>query len=62
MDHLPIFRIPWGHNALILEKVKNPEERLWYVEQTIQNGWSRSSLEDWIKDDLYKKSGGKNAL
>jgi predicted nuclease of restriction endonuclease-like (RecB) superfamily len=57
IEDLPIFRIPWGHNALLLEKVKNPKERLWYAQQTIQNGWSRSSLEDWIKADLYKKKG-----
>jgi len=29
LDDLPIFSIPWGHNALILEKVKNTAERLW---------------------------------
>jgi len=28
LDDLPVFSIPWGHNALILEKVKNTEERL----------------------------------
>ena len=33
------------------------KSRLWYAEQTIENGWSRSSLEDWIKADLYKKQG-----
>ncbi|MCB1181091.1 MAG: DUF1016 family protein [Chlamydiia bacterium] len=57
LDDLPIFLIPWGHNALILEKVKNTKERLWYAEKAIEHGWSRSMLETWIKSDLYKREG-----
>lgn len=49
--------IPWGHTIWLLDKVKYQEQRLWYTQQAIQNGWSRSSLEDWIKADLYKKQG-----
>jgi len=37
-------QIPWFHNCMLLDKVKDPEERLWYVQQTIQQGWSRSIL------------------
>lgn len=44
LDDLPIFPIPWGHNALILEKVKNTAERLWYAQKAIENGLSRSML------------------
>ena len=36
--------IPWGHNVRLLDLVKDREERLWYVQQTIQNGWSRNVL------------------
>lgn len=54
---LPIFNIPWGHNAVILEKIKKIEERLWYAQKTIDNGWSRSALENWIKSKLYKREG-----
>ncbi len=57
LDGLPIFLIPWGHNALILEKVKNTKERLWYAEKAIEHGWSRSMLETWMKSDLYKREG-----
>ncbi|MDO9537969.1 MAG: DUF1016 N-terminal domain-containing protein, partial [Thermoplasmata archaeon] len=32
--------IPWFHNIVLLEKVKNPAERLWYARQTVINGWS----------------------
>jgi predicted nuclease of restriction endonuclease-like (RecB) superfamily len=56
-DDLPIFRIPWGHNALILEKIKNTEGRLWYAKKTIEHGWSRSMLIIWIENDLYGREG-----
>jgi len=37
-EELPIFNIPWGHNAILLEKPKNTGERLWYAKKTIANG------------------------
>jgi predicted nuclease of restriction endonuclease-like (RecB) superfamily len=57
IDDLPIFKIPRGHNAVILEKVKDINKCLWYAQKTIENGWSRSMLETWIKSDLYKREG-----
>ena len=30
-----VAKLPWGHNVRLLDLVKNPEERLWYAEQTI---------------------------
>ena len=54
---LAIFNIPWGHNAVILEKIKNTEERLWYAQKTVTNGWSRTTLEMQIKPKLYKQEG-----
>lgn len=57
VEDLPFFRIPWGHNIIILTKLKEDADRLWYAEQTIIKGWSRSSLEDWIKADLINRQG-----
>lgn len=54
---LPVFDIPWGHNAILLEKIKNSDERLWYAQKAIENGWSRTLLETWIKTNLYKREG-----
>jgi len=54
---LPIFRIPWGHNAVLLEKIKTNNQRIWYAQKTIENGWSRSMLETWIKADLFNRKG-----
>ena len=55
LDDLPIFSIPWGHNALLLEKVKGTAERLWYASKAIEHGWSRSMLTIWIENDLYRR-------
>ena len=44
LEDLPIFSIPWGHNALILEKVKNRVERLWYAQKAIDNDLRRLIL------------------
>lgn len=51
-------QIPWGHNVRLLEKVKDPQERLWYVQQTIANGWSRHILTLQIESNLYQRQGG----
>jgi len=50
-------KIPWFHNCTLLEKVKDSERRLWYIQQTIQNGWSRSALISQIDGSLYERLG-----
>jgi predicted nuclease of restriction endonuclease-like (RecB) superfamily len=50
-------RIPWGHNVRILDQVKTPAERLWYAQQTIENGWSRNVLVHQIESNLYARQG-----
>ena len=48
-------QIPWSHNMLILDKIKNENERVWYMEQTLSNGWSYDVLAFQIKSDLYSR-------
>lgn len=50
-------KIPWWHNILLLEKLDNREERVWYAEQTIINGWSGRALDDSIKSKLFTRKG-----
>lgn len=50
-------QIPWGHNIILIEKVKNREERLWYMQQTLENGWSRDILVLNIKSGLFDRQG-----
>ncbi len=57
LDELPFLSIPWGHNIILLQKLKDTELRLWYAHKTIENGWSRNALERWISTGLHKRQG-----
>jgi predicted nuclease of restriction endonuclease-like (RecB) superfamily len=50
-----VAQIPWGHIVRLLDLVKAEEERLWYIEETIKNGWSRKVLIHQIEQKLYKR-------
>jgi predicted nuclease of restriction endonuclease-like (RecB) superfamily len=50
-------QIPWFHNCVLLDRVKVPEQRVWYIQQTIENGWSRAILEMQIESRLYERQG-----
>ena len=56
-DDSLLWRIPWGHNALLLEKVKDPDDRRWYMEQTLANGWSRNVLTTMIGSEVHRRAG-----
>ena len=48
-------QIPWSHNIAILEKVKDPNQREWYIRKTGENGWSHSVLIHQIEGGLYER-------
>ncbi len=52
-----VAQIPWGHNVRILDKLNTPDERMWYVHQTLENSWSRDVLLHHIDTDLYARQG-----
>lgn len=52
-----VSQIPWGHNILLMERVKDLSSRFWYMEQTIQNGWSRDTLGLMIKSGTHLRQG-----
>lgn len=52
-----LFRIPWGHHVMIIQKIKNQPEALFYINQTIENNWSRAVLEYQIETNLYIRQG-----
>jgi predicted nuclease of restriction endonuclease-like (RecB) superfamily len=58
-ESLPQFaaQLPWFHNVILIEKLKDPSERLWYAQKTIQHGWSRAILVHQIELDLYGREG-----
>lgn len=48
-------QIPWSHNVALLDKVKDLDIRKWYMEKTIENGWSHSVLIHQIESGLYER-------
>ena len=52
-----VAQIPWGHNVRILDKVNDPKAGEWYIQQTIENGWSRTVLVHQIQSGLYQRQG-----
>ena len=53
-----IFCVPWGHHKVLIDKCKeNPKKALFYVRRTVENGWSRSMLLNFLDTDLYEREG-----
>lgn len=53
-----IFSTPWGHHKLLIDKFLNePQKALFYVHQTVANGWSRNMLHNFIDSSLYERQG-----
>lgn len=50
-------QLPWFHLVTILEKVKAHEERIFYIHQTIAQGWSRPILSHQIETNLFTRQG-----
>jgi predicted nuclease of restriction endonuclease-like (RecB) superfamily len=48
-----VAKLPWGHNCTLLDKLKQPEERLFYARKAIQNGWTRAMLVNQIESGLH---------
>lgn len=53
----PIFLIPWRHHVEILTKCKSVDEALYYVNKTIENGWSRAVLLNFLDAKLFLTEG-----
>lgn len=49
--------VPWGHHIYIFTHSKSVSEALFYIEETIKNGWSRPELAAEIDNNLYNKRG-----
>lgn len=52
-----VAQLPWGHNRLIITKIKDIDEAEFYCNETIKNGWDRDTLEIQIENKLYNKLG-----
>ncbi len=52
-----LWSIPWFHQIVLMEKVKDRTTRLWYMRQTLANGWSRNILLAMIKSNAHARQG-----
>ncbi|WP_288259092.1 DUF1016 N-terminal domain-containing protein [uncultured Bacteroides sp.] len=51
------FTVPWGHQRCIIDKIKNIKEAIFYINKTVENGWSRNMLLNMIESSLYYREG-----
>jgi TPR repeat protein len=53
-----LFSIPLGHHRYIMDKCGNDAQKaMFYVRQTLENGWSRAVLLNWMDSSLYERQG-----
>lgn len=52
-----LFSIPWRHHIEIITKCQSVEEALFYVNKTLENGWSRAVLMNFLDSHLYATQG-----
>jgi len=54
--------LPWTHNYILVEKIKNNDERIWYAEECTKNGWSKTILMHQIELKLYNRKKLTNKM
>ena len=52
-----LFSVPWGHHRYIIDKCKNVDEALFFVNEVKENNWSRDVLLNFLDTNLYKREG-----
>lgn len=54
---VPLAQLTWYHHTTLLDKVKEPEVRVFYIQKAVENGWTRDMLVNQIESGLYKRQG-----
>ena len=52
-----VSQLPWGHVIRLLQRIKDPDTRHWYVKASIEHGWSRNILEMQIDAHAHERHG-----
>lgn len=53
-----LFSIPWGHHRYLIDKCsKEPAKAIYYVRKTIQEGWSRDVMLNFLDSGMYEREG-----
>lgn len=53
IDAYGLAGVTWYHHKALMGKAKSKESYIWYIEQTVSNGWSHDTLEFQLDYDLY---------
>jgi predicted nuclease of restriction endonuclease-like (RecB) superfamily len=48
-------QITWYHNIILMDKIKDIEQRKWYIKEIVKNGWSTNVLKMQIKNKVYER-------
>lgn len=54
---VPLAQITWYHHITLLDKIKDANERKFYIQKAIENGWSRNVMVQQIDSNLYTRQG-----
>jgi predicted nuclease of restriction endonuclease-like (RecB) superfamily len=52
-----VAQIPWTHHTILLDKLKTLDDRLFYIQKTVENGWSKAVLQHQIASKLHTRQG-----
>ena len=52
-----VAQLPWAHNVILIQKLKDLPTRFWYARQAIAQGWSRDTLAVMIKSNAHERQG-----
>ena len=51
------FSVPWGHHLYIISQCKDVDHAVFYLKKTVENGWSRAVLLNYLDTNLYERQG-----
>ena len=49
-----VVQLSWAHNVVLIQKLKHFPTRIWYAQQALEQGWSRNTLIDQIKNRAHE--------
>jgi predicted nuclease of restriction endonuclease-like (RecB) superfamily len=49
--------ISWSHHIILMQKIKDLPTRYWYMQQIVEQGWSRDTLVAQIKSNVHERQG-----
>ena len=52
---MPLAKLPWSFNNLLIDRIEDVNQRVWYAEKCVENGWSYIVLDHQIDLKLYER-------